>query len=413
MKISVIIPCYNMAQFLPECLESVFSQTLKDIEILCIDDGSTDGTWDILLDARLKHPEVCIKKQGNLGSGPARNSGLQMARGEYIAFMDADDFYPDKDVLEVLYNTAKEKEADICGGSACNYRDGVISYDGMRKEYIFDFDGWVNKMDFATYGGYWRFIFNRELIIQNHIMFPEYKRCQDPPFFLEAIACAGKVYCMRKVTYCYRKVHKRVKFNQEKAMDYAKGIRDSLVIAKRENMTCIYELLFDNIDDETSALLYRFAFDTQEARDIIHEINELRTDEKHKKLLEGKELENYLKEINHDKQRFLDTLRVKPKVLVYGAGTLGRRVMEFLTDNGIIPESFVVTDKKQNAAEVDGKPIKGIDEYISEKEMCHVVIATFPYIQESIRQELDKRGFRDYCMIDLEKFNLFQQEIEH
>ena len=112
-KISVILPCYNVAPYIGACLDSLLNQTLVDIEIICVDDKSTDDTLDIIQkhvkrDTRIK----LIAQQKNQGVSAARNAGLDVATGEYIGFVDPDD-YVDLDFYEKLYNTAKQEDADI------------------------------------------------------------------------------------------------------------------------------------------------------------------------------------------------------------------------------------------------------------------------------------------------------------
>ncbi|MCL2684165.1 MAG: glycosyltransferase, partial [Synergistaceae bacterium] len=115
-KISVIIPVYNVMQYLRECLDSVIAQTIKDIEIICVNDGSTDDSYVILQEYEAKDNRIRIFNQENKGAGPARNKAISNATGEYVAFMDPDDSYPDTDILETLYNKAVQNRADICGG---------------------------------------------------------------------------------------------------------------------------------------------------------------------------------------------------------------------------------------------------------------------------------------------------------
>lgn len=117
VKVSVVIPCYKVERYLPKCLDSLIDQTLQDIELLCINDGSPDGCADILREYKAKYPEkmVVIDKQ-NEGVWKGRRDAIAIARGEYIGFVDSDD-YVAPDFCERLYVTAKENDADIsvCG----------------------------------------------------------------------------------------------------------------------------------------------------------------------------------------------------------------------------------------------------------------------------------------------------------
>ena len=99
IKISVIIPIYNMEEYLPQCLDSIVSQTLREIEILCIDDGSTDGSEEVLKLYCDRDSRIRVIKQNNQGVSCARNLGIEEASGKYVIFMDPDDWYPDKEIL--------------------------------------------------------------------------------------------------------------------------------------------------------------------------------------------------------------------------------------------------------------------------------------------------------------------------
>lgn len=115
-KISIIIPVYNSENFLDKCLNSIINQTFKDIEIICIDDGSTDKSLKILNNFAGKDNRITIINQKNSGPSAARNKGLEIAKGEYVGFVDSDDWV-DLDFYEKLYNSAKKYDADIavCG----------------------------------------------------------------------------------------------------------------------------------------------------------------------------------------------------------------------------------------------------------------------------------------------------------
>ena len=108
-KISVIIPVYNMAYYLEECLDSVLRQTLKEIEIIMIDDGSTDESLAVMKEFQKKYSNIKILRQANQGAGAARNNGIKHALGKYVAMVDPDDFYPQRNSLEELYRAAEEK----------------------------------------------------------------------------------------------------------------------------------------------------------------------------------------------------------------------------------------------------------------------------------------------------------------
>ena len=112
VKISVIVPIYNACKHLRPALDSILTQTFKEIEIICVDDGSTDTSLDMLKIYQKMDNRIRIITETNAGPGHARNNGLKRARGKYVAFLDADDFF-EPEMLEKLYNLAEENDLDI------------------------------------------------------------------------------------------------------------------------------------------------------------------------------------------------------------------------------------------------------------------------------------------------------------
>ena len=92
-KVSVIIPVYNVEKYLGPCLDSILGQTLNNIEVICVDDGSTDRSLDILREYEKRDARVKVLTQPNTNAGAARNKGIQQARGEYLSFLDSDDHF--------------------------------------------------------------------------------------------------------------------------------------------------------------------------------------------------------------------------------------------------------------------------------------------------------------------------------
>lgn len=126
MKLSIIVPCYKVEKYLPKCLASLMGQTLDDYEVICINDGSPDHCLDILRAWQKRYPDrLVIIDKPNEGVWRGRFDGIAKARGEYIGFLDSDD-YAEPDFAELLYNTAKAADADVavCGFSRTNLETG-------------------------------------------------------------------------------------------------------------------------------------------------------------------------------------------------------------------------------------------------------------------------------------------------
>ena len=144
MLVSVIIPCYNVQDFIEECIESVLNQTYTEKEIICVDNNSTDNTWEILTRIKGKNPQITIVKELIKGASAARNKGLSLANGDYIQFLDADDILKiDKIQQQILI--AKKNFPDIVVGS---YQRQNLNGDVVKtKTYTSKIkDVWLNLM---------------------------------------------------------------------------------------------------------------------------------------------------------------------------------------------------------------------------------------------------------------------------
>ncbi|MCM1139496.1 MAG: glycosyltransferase [Muribaculum sp.] len=201
-KVSVIIPVYNASQYLAECLESIISGRLKEIEVIAVDDGSTDNSLDILNEYKVKYG-IKVLTQQNSGPAKARNAGLNVATGEFVGFVDSDDWV-EPDMFEKMYQAAKSEDADIV---FCNiYRNensklkkyiptGVYDSNGIRQTIlpllISNLD--ENKGKSTLRGSTWSKIFRRILLENNNIRYSEqlvYN--EDVLFCIEATLCANK-----------------------------------------------------------------------------------------------------------------------------------------------------------------------------------------------------------------------------
>lgn len=211
MKVSIIVPVYNVKKWLPACLDSILSQTLSDFEVLCVDDGSTDGSAEVLEEYRLRDHRIKVFHQENAGAGPARNHGLDEATGAYVVFMDPDDYYPSDDVLEKLYNAVSNNECLIAGGRLRQFFDNG---GGKIRSWIagdpFPRSGMVSYHEYQSAYWYYCYIYSRELIERNHLRFPSYRRFQDPPFFIRAMLAAHDFFAMEDVVYCWRTSHHQI-----------------------------------------------------------------------------------------------------------------------------------------------------------------------------------------------------------
>ncbi len=195
VKISVIIPVYNDEKHLGECLDSVSNQTLDDIEIICINDGSTDSSLEILNEYSTDK-RITIITQTNQGSAIARNKGLDIAQGEYIGFLDADDIYINRQSLEIMFDAAKKHDASMISAnlkfltpernliSNPHYKRGTFHY--------FREDGIIEPDEYGIPFYFYKNLYKADLI--EDIRFPDLLRGQDPIFLSKVLSKVDEIY---------------------------------------------------------------------------------------------------------------------------------------------------------------------------------------------------------------------------
>ncbi len=212
IKISIIIPIYNAEKYLRECLDSVIGQTLQGIEIICVDDGSTDNSLRILREYSGKDERIKIIEQVNSGAGAARNAGIAVAQGEYLAFMDADDVYC-PEALELAYSKVNECNSDMVVFDAVFFDDKsewqVCQLNkfllGGRQTYSVCSEP---KFLFQIAAcNPWTKIFRREFIQKAELQYQEIKTANDLCFVCSAMACAERIAVLDKPLVKHRVLH--------------------------------------------------------------------------------------------------------------------------------------------------------------------------------------------------------------
>lgn len=262
IKISVIVPVYNVENYLRECLESIINQTLKEIEILCIDDCSTDNSYSILEEyAKKDNRIILIKNLENKGGGYNRNIGIKEARGEYISFIDSDDYIL-KDYLENLYNTAKKYNSDIV--NTLNIKTYI---EETKKTYKFDFNfkneefesEW-NLRDIENLSSYnsvapyvWNKLYKKSFLLNNKIYFLEYKvsTAEDADFTIRLMAHKPRISFNNKSIYFYRKHQTSLTSTVDKGVESATNAINHL-----SNALLYYTENFPNFLPEVSFKLW-------------------------------------------------------------------------------------------------------------------------------------------------------------
>ncbi|WP_334084669.1 glycosyltransferase family 2 protein [Helicobacter typhlonius] len=247
--VSVIIPIYNVEKYLRECLDSVINQSLREIEIICINDGSTDKSGEILEGYAKEDSRIVAIHKANAGVASARNEALNRAKGEFVCFIDPDDFYPSNKTLANLYNAAQQHQALICGGCFSDYFNGEISTDfpSILYGYTFSHNGFIEYKDYQFDFGFHRFLYNRLFLLKADIFYPHYTRYEDPVFFVKAMIAAQRFYALSEVTYCYRIGHQKsfLAWSKTHWRDQNKGLLDVLILAQTHRLDKLYNLTLE------------------------------------------------------------------------------------------------------------------------------------------------------------------------
>ncbi len=226
-KISVIVPVYNGEEFLSQCLDSILAQTLQDIEILCVNDGSTDNSLKILKGYAKKDKRIQIINQKNQGLSASRNNAMKIAKGEYLSFVDADD-YINEQFLEELYNSAIKENADIALGNIIRVENGEKPWLCYKKKQVADKTDDIFKLLNLPKTCYvWNRIYRREFILNNNLFFKEGITFEDIIWSPQVAYKAKKAVCVPKADYYYRYNEKSIVATSIKNPEKQKNIRSA------------------------------------------------------------------------------------------------------------------------------------------------------------------------------------------
>ncbi|MDR2781035.1 MAG: glycosyltransferase [Holosporaceae bacterium] len=241
-KVSVIIPIFNVGKFLERCIRSVVDQTLWDIEIICVNDGSTDNSLEILEKIAADDGRIVIVNQENKGQGSARNHGMDIARGEYIGFVDGDDWV-ELNYFEQLYNTAKKHDASMsCCGIVRKYPSSkILAKLEIREEKFYT--STLEKFEITETPRkcyVYNKIYRRSELLQHKIRFPEGKSFEDIAFTIRAIYFLGKLVTVPGTTYYYWVNYQSTTrvMTDNKQQDLLAARQDFIEFSRKHHINC-------------------------------------------------------------------------------------------------------------------------------------------------------------------------------
>lgn len=214
VKISIIIPVYNVEKYLRECLDSILAQTFQDFEIICVDDGSTDKSLEILQEYKRKDDRFVILQQRHSGAGSARNNGIRLAEGKYIQFLDSDDYF-EPTLLEEMYNHAEKFNADltVCSSRKVDDEGNItetgspnfpINIDKVPREQVFNRQDFKDEIFCLLIPVVWNKLIKKSFLEENHLEFPPLKIYEDIAFMHSLVISARRIAAFNKELINYR-----------------------------------------------------------------------------------------------------------------------------------------------------------------------------------------------------------------
>lgn len=254
--VSIVMPVYNSQEFLPQSVGTILSQTLPDFELILVDDGSKDTSLTMLQEYQKQDSRIQVIAQENQGSGVARNTGMAIARGKYILFLDSDDYF-ESNMLEVMVKKAEETRADvtICRATCFDHHTGeALPSDWLRK------DKYLNRVKGRTtfepvemkdclfqftYGWAWDKVFRLDFVRERGMKFPDLRHSEDLVFVYTALACADTISLVSEKLVHYR-------LNRNKSLSSDKS--------NIEDMLKGVELLLSNLQTKTNFTSYKESY---------------------------------------------------------------------------------------------------------------------------------------------------------
>ena len=409
-KISVIITTYNIENYIAECIESVLSQSIKNIEVICIDDASTDHSLDVLNLYAARDSRVRVFAQSkSIGPSSARNIGYREAKGEYVYQIDGDDLIADG-ALESMYRHAVVNQLDFLTFSADAFADTKEIENKVKNSLnlykrIGAYDGVMKGMElFAECMRNGDFLGNLCCIFLNKNFFDTYNMYLVEGLYASADSNflfylnAQRVMCIKDVFYIRRFRENSIVTSKKTLIKF-----ESILVEYVYEFNLWNQYSFEGpIEDALEkyfAALWKMVLKTYNS--VIDKTSPLRLLPKHKiaKFVYDYYINNRSAYWTKQTREMIDEIRQYDRIIIYGAKDIGQDVKAILEKNGISNYVFAVSDNK-NETSLDGQKIYNIDELKYFKEKAIVIIAASKRHHESIRAHLQKTGFEHILAVE-------------
>lgn len=422
-KVSIIMPSYNVAPYIRECMDSVLAQTLTDIEIIVVDADSADGTREILEEYAQKDDRVTILRDDRKSTGYANNIAIDYALGEYIGIVETDDYIA-PDMYEKLYYYAEKYKAEVVkadydsfttvGGHRLFVTHNLL---GERKKYYHVLNPRKNKYVFGAEMFNWAGIYRRDFLNRYQIKHNETPGAafQDNGFFFQVFSFAQRVLFVHESFYRYRKdnpnssINNKKKifcmcdeydFAREKVSRYPEVWKEVYYAYLGQRYGACAWTLRKIVPEYRRDLCDRLYDDFSACVKNLDEINHIwaKNEPKNiqlKMLLTDKDkyleyMENLLQGYAENKNQLLDMLKNK-QIVIFGCGNWGTELQDMLARNGVDIKAFCDNSKEKQGSERNGILVRALEDVMNASEEAFFVVASAAYSKE-IYQQLVEAG---------------------
>lgn len=411
MRFSIIIPVYNVENYLEECLDSVIAQTYKDYEIICINDASSDDSYNILKKYEKRNKNIIVlNNELNKGLSYSRNKGISVAKGEYILFVDSDDYISinalyeldavlQNNSIDILnFNYIVQKEGVWSNErvylSDNEYEDNLEIISGQKWIIEADKNGFLNMMACNK-------VYKRKFLLDNGILFYEGILHEDLLFCIESFLRADRTLTISNYIYIYRRRDGSIstQINEKKLDSFVIILNELLSLWKntqlQKEMHEFFEKYLKMIYSKIEMLMMYYP--------------------QYEKLRLGKPEDQFLFQMIRDAKGVLlftekylskceiDRIKGYDKIIIYGAGKVAVETIRILEKNNIKIFAVAVSNKQINPDKIGNYEILEIGELIDYKREALVIVGVINKNQEPIRKKLDELKFKNVLCVNTDK----------
>lgn len=396
--VTIIIPVYNGEEYLEQCIQSVLNQTLKEIEVICIDDGSVDHSSQVIQKFADKDKRIFLFRQENQGPGSAKNFALKHAKGKFVAFLDADDYYLDADALEKMVKACEERNVFVCA----SLRKTLIHGKEIEEELFQKSNGnkVLNYIDFQMDYHYQSYLFHRAFLLQNDFFFPKYRRYEDPVFLPQVLLKAERFTIADTYLYCYRMPLVSTRFTSEKTCDLLNGIKDNLIFSIEHGLDLLFKNTIYRLENEyMDIILKTISLDDLTILHLLFQINQIIGERMENESYIIRPLRGILLSANGYEKRLLERIRQKKKIALYGAGWFGKNFYSYLKKYGLSEKvyAFIVSEMDEECLKIEDVDVITLDKM---PEDMYILITTAERSQEEIKMYLHKHSYKNFESVD-------------